>query len=69
VGSAHLVSDRTDPANPCGNVRRLGKTPSTQECFEKARRLKDFQFHVHHIALLDLDPHRALAFDTREVID
>ena len=69
MDSAHLVGHRTDAADACSNVWSLSKIASAQERFKKARWLKDFQLHVDNFALLDLDPHGALAFDPREVID
>src|SRR6516225_9589191 len=69
VDSAHLVGDWTDSADARGDIWRFGKVASAEKCFEEAGRLKNFKFNASDFAFFDLYPHRALAFDTREVID
>jgi len=66
---AHLIRDRADAADACGNVRRLGELPSAQERLEESRWLENLQLHVGNGTVLDLHEQRALAFDAGEVID
>ena len=66
---AHLVRDRADPADPRGDVRRLGVTPSPEERLEEPGRLVDVQPSLHHLAVADVDLEAALAFYAGEAGD
>ena len=68
VHARRLVGDRADPADPGGDVRRLGEVTAAQERLEEARRLVDPQLHVDRPPVADLDQHRALALDAGEVV-
>ena len=65
---AHLVGDRADAADPRGDVGRLGERAAAQERLEEARRLVDPQLDLAHLVAVELDVHRALALDAREVV-
>jgi len=69
MDSAHLVRDWTDAADTRGDVWRFGEVAPAQECLEETRRLKNFQLHTGDFTVLDLDPHRTLAFDPRKIVD
>src|SRR5215471_16313657 len=69
VHGTHLISNRTDSADPSGNIWNLTKTATTKEGFKKTRRLKDFQLDVDHIAVADLDIEPAFAFDPRQIVN
>ena len=66
---AGLVGHRADPADARGDVADLRVLPPAQEGFEEPRRLVDLQIRPLHLAVLDDDPQRALAFDARERAD
>ena len=63
VEGARHVGDRTDAADPRGDVGRLGEGAATQEGLEEARRLVDLQLDVLDLAVADADLHRTLALD------
>ena len=65
---AHLVRDRADAADAGGDVRRLRERAAAKEGLEEARRLVDVELDLVDPAVLDLDEHRALAFDARQVV-
>ncbi len=69
VHRAHLVGDRADAADACGDVGRLGVGAAAQESLEEARRLEDAQFDVAHGAAIEGDAHAALALHAGEVVD
>ncbi len=47
---AHLVGDGADPADPGGDVRRLGECAPAQQRLEEPRRLVDAQLDVLDVA-------------------
>jgi hypothetical protein len=61
---AHLVGDRADPADPRGDVRRLGVAPAAQQAFEKPGRLVDIQPGLGDLTVLGHDLETALALDS-----
>jgi hypothetical protein len=65
---AHLVRDRADPADACGDVGRLGVAPAAQQGLEEARWLVDAQLDLIHVAVSDANVHCALALHAREVV-
>jgi hypothetical protein len=69
VDGAHLVGDRTDPADARGDVGRLGERTPAQEGFEEARRLEQLQLDVGDLVELELDEERSFALDPGEVVD
>ena len=68
VDGARLVRDGADPADSRGDVRRLEERPPAQQRLEEPRGLEDAQLHMLDPIAVEHDPHRALAFDAREVI-
>ena len=69
VACAHLVGDRADSADARRDVGRLREPAAAQERLEEPRRLVDAQLYVVHLAVVDLDVHRALALDARDRVD
>jgi len=65
---AHLIGDRADAADSRGDVGGLGERAAAKQRLEEARRLVDAQLDVDDLAPVELDVHRALALDAREVI-
>jgi hypothetical protein len=65
---AHLIGDRADPADPGGDVRRLGPGPAAQERLEEARRLEDPQLHVGDQPVVDDDVHGPLTLDPGQCV-
>jgi hypothetical protein len=60
---AHLVGDRADPADPRGDVRRLGVPAAAQQALEEPGRLVDVQPGLGDAAVLGHDLQPALALD------
>jgi hypothetical protein len=69
VDGAHLVGDRTDPADARGDVRRLGERAPAQEGLEEARGLEQLQLDVGDLVVLELDEERPFALDPGEIVD
>ena len=51
---AHLVSDRTDAANPGGDVGGFSVVAPAKKSFEEPGGLIDPELGVHHLPLADL---------------
>src|SRR5690348_13765655 len=68
VDRARLVRDRADAADACGDVRRLDEGTPAEERLEEARRLEDPQLDALDALAVELDGHRALALDARQVV-
>ncbi len=68
LDGAHLVRDRTDPANARGDVGRLEERATAEERLEEPGRLEDPQFHLVDLAVDDPHGHRALTLDPGEVV-
>ena len=69
VDGAHLIRDRTDSADPGGDVRGLAGVPAAQERLEEARRLEDLEAQVDDLAAVDGEVQRSLALDARQIVD
>ena len=69
LAGAHLVGDGADPADPRGDVGRLGEGPAAQEGLEEARRLVDAQADVGDLAVGHHHMHGPLALDPGEPLD
>ena len=66
VARADLVGDRADPADPGGEVRRLGMGTPAQERFEKPGRLIDVEFDAFQHTVFEGDVQRPFPFDAGE---
>ena len=69
VHAAHLVGDRTDPADPRDDVEHLAEPASAQQRLEKSRRLENAEADTFDLAVANSQIQRAFAFDPRDVID
>src|SRR5215469_10619978 len=65
LAGAGLVRDRAYPADPGGDVGRLGVGPACQERLEEPGRLVDVEAYLLDPAVADPDVHRAFALDAR----
>jgi len=68
IRCARLVGDRTDAADPGGDVGCLGEPPPTEQRLEEPRRLEDPQLDVLDLPALEADRHRSLSLDPGEVV-
>ena len=69
LARAHLVGDRADPADPRGDVRRLGVPAPAQQRLEEPRRLVDVEPGLGDLAVADDDLQAALALDPGQRLD
>src|SRR6516225_6321896 len=69
VHAAHLVGDRTDPANPRDDVEHLAEPAPAQQRLEEARRLEYAQSDRIDHAIANMKLERAFAFYARDVVD
>ena len=67
--AAHLIGDRTDPADAGDDVEHLTKAATAQQCLEEAWRLEDAESNRIDRARCEMQFERALAFDARDVVD
>ena len=65
----HLVGDRADPTDACGDVDRFTEAAPAQERLEESRWLVDLQAEVGDHVVANFDVQRTLAFDAGECGD
>ena len=69
LAGAHDVGDRTDAADPRGDVRGVTERAAPQQALEIARRLEDAELRADDLVALQPDLEPALALDPRQGLD
>ena len=69
VAGAHLIRDRTDTADPGGDVGHFGVVPSAEKCLVEPRRLKDLQLHFGDSLSFGPNQQAPFSLDAGQVLD
>src|SRR5262245_30626053 len=69
VNRAHLIRNRTNPADARGNVRGLVVHPAAEKGLEETGRLENLEMNLLDSIAPYFDVERPLAFDPRQRVD
>ena len=67
--AAHLIGNRTNPADASDDVEHLTKAATAQQCLEEPWRLEDAQSNRIDRPVTDMQFERAFPFDACDVVD
>jgi hypothetical protein len=63
-----LIRDRTDTADPGGDIGRFGEFSAAQKSFKKSGRFKYSQLNIRYFAIRNFYGESSLSFHPREII-